>query len=133
MSGGVAQAVAAQPRIGLARRVRRDPELAIGVALLVVVAIVAIAPGLFAPQSPLAVNVDQALEAPSAAHLFGTDDVGRDVFALPGLGRLLLTSIETRDYPVLQGGLLVVVVIAMVVNLGVDLLYRVIDPRVRLS
>jgi peptide/nickel transport system permease protein len=54
------------------------------------------------------------------------------VFALPGLGRLLLTSIETRDYPVLQGGLLVVVVIAMAVNLGVDLLYRVIDPRVRL-
>lgn len=55
------------------------------------------------------------------------------LFALPGLGRLLLSSIEARDYPVLQGGLLVVVIIAMVVNLVVDLLYRVIDPRVRLS
>ncbi|MGL4291769.1 MAG: ABC transporter permease, partial [Phreatobacter sp.] len=55
------------------------------------------------------------------------------LFALPGLGRLLLSSIETRDYPVLQAGLLVVVVIAMLVNLAVDLLYRVIDPRVRLS
>ncbi len=55
------------------------------------------------------------------------------LFALPGLGRLLLSSIETRDYPVLQGGLLVVVIIAMLVNLAVDLLYRVIDPRVRLS
>ena len=55
------------------------------------------------------------------------------VFALPGLGRLLLTSIETRDYPVLQGALLIVVVIAMAVNLSVDLLYRVIDPRVRLT
>ena len=55
------------------------------------------------------------------------------LFALPGLGRLLLSSIETRDYPVLQGGLLVVVIIAMLVNLTVDLLYRVIDPRVRLS
>lgn len=55
------------------------------------------------------------------------------LFALPGLGRLLLTSIETRDYPVLQGGLLVVVAIAMSVNLAVDLLYRVIDPRVRLK
>ena len=55
------------------------------------------------------------------------------VFALPGLGRLLLTSIETRDYPVLQGALLIVVVIAMAVNLTVDLLYRVIDPRVRLT
>jgi peptide/nickel transport system permease protein len=55
------------------------------------------------------------------------------LFALPGLGRLLLSSIETRDYPVLQGALLIVVVIAMLVNLIVDLLYRVIDPRVRLS
>lgn len=55
------------------------------------------------------------------------------LFALPGLGRLLLSSIETRDYPVLQAGLLVVVIIAMLVNLVVDLCYRVIDPRVRLS
>jgi peptide/nickel transport system permease protein len=55
------------------------------------------------------------------------------LFALPGLGRLLLSSIETRDYPVLQVGLLVVVIIAMLVNLVVDLCYRVIDPRVRLS
>lgn len=55
------------------------------------------------------------------------------LFALPGLGRLLLSSIETRDYPVLQAGLLVVVIIAMLVNLAVDLFYRIIDPRVRLS
>ena len=55
------------------------------------------------------------------------------LFAIPGLGRLLLTAIETRDYPVLQGALLVVVVVAMVVNLAVDLLYRVIDPRVRMA
>ncbi|WP_131856503.1 ABC transporter permease [Bosea sp. BK604] len=55
------------------------------------------------------------------------------LFALPGLGRLLLSSIETRDYPVLQAGLLVVVVIAMLVNLVVDLSYRIIDPRVQLS
>lgn len=55
------------------------------------------------------------------------------LFALPGLGRLLLSSIETRDYPVLQAGLLVVVVIAMLVNLIVDLSYRIIDPRVQLS
>lgn len=55
------------------------------------------------------------------------------LFALPGLGRLLLAAIETRDYPVLQGGLLVVMVCALLVNLGIDLLYRVIDPRVRLQ
>lgn len=55
------------------------------------------------------------------------------LFAIPGIGRLLLTAIETRDYPVLQGALLVVMVCALLVNLVIDLLYRVIDPRVRLS
>lgn len=55
------------------------------------------------------------------------------LFSLPGLGRLLLTAIETRDYPVLQGALLIVVVSAMVVNLVVDLTYRLIDPRVRVA
>ncbi len=55
------------------------------------------------------------------------------LFALPGLGRLLLASIQTRDYPVLQGALLVVVVVAMVVNLLVDIAYRFIDPRLRRS
>lgn len=55
------------------------------------------------------------------------------LFSLPGLGRLLLSAIQNRDYPVLQGALAVVVAIALLVNLGVDLLYRVIDPRVRLS
>ncbi|QCK87439.1 ABC transporter permease [Phreatobacter aquaticus] len=55
------------------------------------------------------------------------------LFSLPGLGRLMLSAIETRDYPVLQGALLIVVVLAMAVNLAVDLFYRVIDPRVRLG
>ncbi|CAH1653979.1 ABC transporter permease [Chelatococcus asaccharovorans] len=55
------------------------------------------------------------------------------LFSIPGLGRLLISAIETRDYPMLQGALLVVVVTAMAVNLIIDLLYSVIDPRVRLS
>ena len=54
------------------------------------------------------------------------------LFGLPGLGRLLLTAIQNRDYPVLEGGLLVVVAISLAVTLIVDLLYRAIDPRVRL-
>lgn len=55
------------------------------------------------------------------------------LFALPGLGRLLLNAIQTRDYPVVQGALLVVVAAAMVVNLLVDLAYKLIDPRIRVS
>ncbi|MFC3705645.1 ABC transporter permease [Devosia honganensis] len=65
--------------------------------------------------------------------ILGGTVIIESLFALPGLGRLLLTAIETRDYPVLQGALLVVVVAAMIVNLVIDLAYRLIDPRVRVS
>jgi len=54
------------------------------------------------------------------------------LFSIPGLGRLLLTAIEGRNYPVLQGALLVIVTCALLVNLCIDLLYHAIDPRVRL-
>ncbi|HEX6144475.1 MAG TPA: ABC transporter permease [Geminicoccaceae bacterium] len=53
------------------------------------------------------------------------------LFALPGLGRLLLTSIQNRDFPIVQGGLLLVVAMALLVNLVVDLLYTWVDPRMR--
>ena len=53
------------------------------------------------------------------------------LFALPGLGRLLLTSIQNRDFPIVQGGLLLVVAVALLVNLLVDVLYTWVDPRMR--
>lgn len=55
------------------------------------------------------------------------------LFAIPGLGRTLLTAVQARDYPVLQGALLLSVLVALAVNLAVDLLYGAIDPRVRRS
>jgi peptide/nickel transport system permease protein len=63
--------------------------------------------------------------------ILGGAVVIESLFALPGLGRLLVTSITNRDYPLVQGALLLVVVMAMVVNLLVDLLYHLIDPRLR--
>jgi peptide/nickel transport system permease protein len=53
------------------------------------------------------------------------------VFARPGLGRLVFDAITTRNYPVLQGAVLVVVVLFVVTNLLVDLSYSAIDPRIR--
>lgn len=53
------------------------------------------------------------------------------LFALPGLGRLIYTSLIARDYPIVQGALLLVVIVAMVINLLVDVLYHLIDPRLR--
>ena len=52
------------------------------------------------------------------------------VFGIPGLGRMLLTSIANRDYPVVEAIIVLLAFIIIVVNLLVDLLYRVIDPRV---
>ncbi|MDX6750179.1 ABC transporter permease (plasmid) [Geminicoccaceae bacterium 1502E] len=53
------------------------------------------------------------------------------LFALPGLGRLLLTSIQNRDLPVVQGGLLLVVGVALSLNILIDTLYQYLDPRMR--
>lgn len=59
--------------------------------------------------------------------------VTETVFALPGIGRLVVQSILRRDYPVIQGIILVIVVIYLVVNLIVDLTYRALDPRVEIQ
>jgi peptide/nickel transport system permease protein len=55
------------------------------------------------------------------------------VFAWPGLGRLVYNAVAARDYPVLQGAVLLIAVLFLLINLIVDLLYAVIDPRIRLS
>ncbi len=55
------------------------------------------------------------------------------VFSLPGIGRLVVQSILRRDYPVIQGVILVIVVLYMIINLLVDLAYARLDPRVSLK
>lgn len=55
------------------------------------------------------------------------------VFAWPGIGKWLIESIGRRDYPVVQGGILIVATIIIIVNLLVDLTYGIINPRIRHS
>ncbi|MGB9725987.1 MAG: ABC transporter permease [Fervidicoccaceae archaeon] len=55
------------------------------------------------------------------------------VFAYPGLGRLIVDSIFARDYPVVQFGLMMIVALFAIVNTAVDVLYALINPRVRLE
>lgn len=52
------------------------------------------------------------------------------VFNIPGLGRILLTSISNRDYPVVEGIILCIAAMVLVTNFLVDVIYRVIDPRI---
>lgn len=63
--------------------------------------------------------------------LLGGAVVTETVFAWPGVGRLAITSILQRDYPVVQGCVLLVAVLFVLINLVVDLLYAWIDPRIR--
>lgn len=63
-------------------------------------------------------------------NLLGGVAVVETVFTIPGLGRLIVDSIYARDYPVVQGCLLFVAVTYLLVNLLVDLLYPLFDPRV---
>jgi peptide/nickel transport system permease protein len=65
--------------------------------------------------------------------LLGGTVIIEQVFSWPGLGSVLLTAVSTRDFPVVQAGLLVVALAFIVVNLIVDLAYAVLDPRVRFS
>ncbi|MFB9886952.1 ABC transporter permease subunit [Balneatrix alpica] len=53
------------------------------------------------------------------------------IFAWPGIGKWLIESIHRRDYPVVQGGILIVATLIIIVNLIVDILYGVVNPRIR--
>jgi ABC-type dipeptide/oligopeptide/nickel transport system permease component len=53
------------------------------------------------------------------------------IFALPGLGRLAITSVLARDYPVVQGVVIIAAGIFVLANLLVDVLYAYLDPRIR--
>ena len=66
----------------------------------------------------------------SLALLFSGSVVVENVFAIKGLGRVLIQSILNRDYPVVQGSILLVAVLLVFMNLAVDMLYLLIDPRI---
>ena len=65
------------------------------------------------------------------ALLIGGAIVTETVFGLPGVGNLVVSAVLRRDYPVIQGALIVVAAIYVVINLAIDLIYVIVDPRVR--
>lgn len=65
------------------------------------------------------------------ALLIGGAVVTESVFAIPGLGRLVVDAILRRDYPIIQGVVLMFSFVYVLVNLGVDLVYSLVDPRIR--
>jgi peptide/nickel transport system permease protein len=67
------------------------------------------------------------------AQLLGGTVVIETIFAWPGVGRALYEAIVGRDFPLIQAGVLMLGTIVVVINLLVDLMYRVLNPRVRLA
>lgn len=65
------------------------------------------------------------------AALMGGAVVTEQIFNIPGVGRLLIQAIGRRDFPLVQGTVLVIAALYVLVNLTVDLLYAVVDPRIR--
>ena len=67
------------------------------------------------------------------ATFIGGTVVTEAVFTYPGLGRLLIQAISTRDYPLIQGCILFILLVFVFINLAVDVLYAYIDPRIDLE
>ena len=68
----------------------------------------------------------------TVALMIGGAVVTETVFGLPGVGNLVVNAVLRRDYPVIQGALLVVAAIYVLINFSIDLLYVAVDPRVKL-
>ena len=65
------------------------------------------------------------------AYLIGGAAVTETIFAIPGIGSLVVSSIFNRDYPVIQGATLFFGLLVMVINLATDVIYALLDPRVQ--
>jgi peptide/nickel transport system permease protein len=67
----------------------------------------------------------------SAGYLLGGAVTIEIIFALPGLGRMLVEAVGRRDYPLVEGGVLTISLVLAVLNLAIDLIYAILDPRIR--
>jgi len=88
----------------LLRRVRRSPPLVVGLVLFGALLLMAAFAPLIAPADPIAIQVSERLQPPSAAHLFGTDDFGRDLFSRVVWGSRLAVRLGTLSVLVAATG-----------------------------
>ncbi len=65
--------------------------------------------------------------------LIGGSVIVESIFAIPGMGQLMVQSVFQRDYPVIMGNLVIVSVLTLLANLAADLSYGLVDPRIRLA
>jgi ABC-type dipeptide/oligopeptide/nickel transport system permease component len=77
------------------------------------------------------------ISSPSPAYNWGICWAGaiiiEQVFSLPGLGRLFLFAVYQRDFPLIQGGVVFVAFVFSFINFTVDILYSVLNPKIRIT
>jgi ABC-type dipeptide/oligopeptide/nickel transport system permease component len=78
-----------------------------------------------------AINPIMTVLGLQVGYLLGGAILTESVFSWPGLGSMMVRAIQARDYPLVQGGVLTIAMTFVLVNLLVDLLYAVFDPRIR--
>jgi peptide/nickel transport system permease protein len=59
--------------------------------------------------------------------------ITESVFNIPGVGRLVVDAISRRDYPIIQGVMIIFAAVYVLINLVIDILYAYIDPRIRIA
>jgi ABC-type dipeptide/oligopeptide/nickel transport system permease component len=74
-----------------------------------------------------------ALSSVQLSVLIGGTFIVEEIFVLPGLGRLMIESVKTNDYMVLQGGILIIAMFVLLLNTLVDFLFKYFDPRLRID
>lgn len=80
-----------------------------------------------------AINPVVSIVGLEIATLLGGMVIVEQIFNWPGLSSLLLSGVTSRDYPVVQGVVLIIATLTIVINVAVDIIYGVLDPRIRLS
>jgi peptide/nickel transport system permease protein len=69
----------------------------------------------------------------SVPGLIGGSIIIESVFAIPGMGQLMVQAVFMRDYPVIMGNLVIVATVTLLANLFADVAYGLIDPRIRVA
>jgi peptide/nickel transport system permease protein len=80
-----------------------------------------------------AINPVVSIVGLEASTLLGGMVIVEQIFNWPGLSSLLISGVQSRDYPVVQGVVLIIAVLTIVINVIVDITYGILDPRIRLS
>ena len=66
-----------------------------------------------------------------AGGLLGGSILTETIFSIPGIGRLMVDSIKTRDYPIILGAIMLIAIVYSVISIIVDILYGFINPRIK--